>query len=273
MKSDLHFRENNSTFLKLFLFISLSIFFLYQDKNLEFSNKIRDNISYLIKPIYSIADLPSNLYDNATKFIESKNNIIEENKLLKKKVLIQSGIIQKIPSLKAENKRLKKLLDYSISVNSSKILLAHLIRVNLSPFSNKIVIDKGKGKNLFMGQTVIDSTGVLGQISEINKTFSVVTLITDPSHALLAVNARTNKRIIISGTGDNRKLKAKYISLNEDVQVGDVLITSGLDNIFPEGYLIGQISKVNRKNNQDFLDVNVIPSSALSSNREVMLLW
>lgn len=273
MKNELHFKESNSTFLKLFLFVSLSIFFLYQDKDLRFGNKIRDNASYLIKPIYSIADLPSNFYDNLTKYIESKNDLIEENKNLKNKILIQSGIIQKIPSLKEENKRLKKLLDSSISMSSSKILLAHLIRVNLSPFSNKIIIDKGKDKNLFMGQTVIDSTGVLGQISEINNTFSVVTLITDPGHALLAVNARTNKRIIISGTGDNRNLKAKYISRNEDVQEGDVLVTSGLDNVFPEGYLIGQVSKVNKKKDHDFLDVSVIPSSALSSNREVMLLW
>ena len=57
--------------------------------------------------------------------------------------------------------------------------------------------------------------GVLGQVSEINNDFSVVTLITDPAHALLGVNARTNKRIIISGIGDNRKLIAKYIPLNE----------------------------------------------------------
>ena len=98
-------------------------------------------------------------------------------------------------------------------------------------------------------------------------------MITDPGHALLAVNARTDKRIVISGTGDNRYLKAKFISLNEDVMEGDILITSGLDNIFPEGYVIGQISKINKNLQEDFLEVNVTPSSSLSSNREVMLLW
>jgi len=151
--------------------------------------------------------------------------------------------------------------------------LVELIKVNLNPFSNKVIINQGKEKNLYIGQPVIDSTGILGQISEINETFSVVTLITDPGHALLGVNTRTNKRIVISGTGDNRKLKAKYIALNEDVIEGDSLITSGLDNVFPEGYLIGKISKIKKNINQDFLDVIVVPSSALSSNREVMVLW
>ena len=135
------------------------------------------------------------------------------------------------------------------------------------------MLDKGSENNIFVGQVVIDSLGILGQVSEVNNNFSVATLITDPGHALLAVNARTDKRIVISGTGDNRFLKAKFISLNEDVMEGDILITSGLDNIFPEGYMIGQISKINKNLQEDFLEVNVTPSSSLSSNREVMLLW
>ena len=75
-----------------------------------------------------------------------------------------------------------------------------------------------------MGQPVIDSMGILGQISEVNKEFSITTLITDPGHALLAVNTRTEKRIVISGTGDNRYLKAEFISLNEDINEGDILV-------------------------------------------------
>ena len=203
----------------------------------------------------------------------TKKSIIKENNALKKKVLVQSGIIQQIPPLKAENKRLKKLLTSSTSIDTPKILIAELIKVNLSPFSNKVIINKGGSNNLFLGQSVVDSFGVLGVISEINKNFSVVTLITDPGHAILAVNARTNKRIVLSGTGDNRKLKAKYVSLNEDIIEGDLLITSGLDNIFPGGYTIGEISVIKKKPNHDFLNVKVSPSSALSSNREVMLLW
>ena len=124
-----------------------------------------------------------------------------------------------------------------------------------------------------MGQPVIDSMGILGQISEVNKEFSITTLITDPGHALLAINTRTEKRIVISGTGDNRYLKAEFISLNEDINEGDILVSSGLDNIFPEGYLIGEISKINKNLQKDFLEVTVIPSSSLTSNREVMLLW
>ena len=186
------------------------------------------------------------IYYNIKTHIESKNSLIKKNESLEKKVFIQSGIIQKIPSLKEENKRLKKLLNSSDSTMSSKILIAELIKVNLSPFSNKIVLDKGSENNIFVGQIVIDSLGVLGQVSEVNNDFSVATLITDPGHALLAVNARTDKRIVISGTGDNRFLKAKFISLNEDVMEGDILITSGLDNIFPEGYMIGQISKIKK---------------------------
>ena len=119
----------------------------------------------------------------------------------------------------------------------------------------------------------LDDRAELGLTLTCKKSWFSSCLITDPGHAILAVNARTNKRIVLSGTGDNRKLKAKYISLNEDIIEGDILITSGLDNVFPGGYTIGEISVVKKKLNQDFLDVEVRPSSILSSNREVMLLW
>ena len=273
VNNNLHFRQSNITSIKLILFLVISIFFLIIDNKLELSNKVRENASYLISPIYKIAEVPVEIYYNIRTHIESKNSLIKKNESLEKKIFIQSGIIQKIPSLKEENKRLKKLLNSSNSAMSSKILIAELIKVNLSPFSNKIVLDKGSENNIFVGQVVIDSLGILGQVSEVNNDFSVATLITDPGHALLAVNARTEKRIVISGTGDNRFLKAKFISLNEDVMEGDILITSGLDNIFPEGYMIGQISKINKNLQEDFLEVNVTPSSSLSSNREVMLLW
>jgi len=273
VNNNLHFRQSNITSIKLILFLVFSIFFLVLDKELVLSNKVRENTSHLISPIYKIAEVPVTVYSKIVTYMESKNSLIKKNASLEKKIFIQSGIIQKIPSLKEENKRLKKLLNSSDSTMSSKILIAELIKVNLSPFSNKIILDKGRKNNIFTGQIVIDSMGVIGQISEVNKDFSVATLITDPGHALLAVNARTDKRIVISGTGDNRFLKAKFISLNEDVMEGDILITSGLDNIFPEGYMIGQISKINKNLQEDFLDVNVTPSSSLSSNREVMLLW
>tara|TARA_B110000008_G_scaffold42461_1_gene39805 strand:+ start:1072 stop:1893 length:822 start_codon:yes stop_codon:yes gene_type:complete len=273
VNNDLHFKDNNITILKLLLYFLISVSFLIVDKNLEFSNKVRINMSYIIHPIYLAASFPSNLFNSAKNYLNSKNSLIEENKILKNRVFIQSGIIQKIPALKQQNKRLKRLLGSSNSQSSSKILIATLIKVDLSPFSNKVIIDKGKNDNLYLGQTVIDSEGILGQISEINYDFSVVTLISDAGHALLGINPRTSKRIFISGTGDNRKLKARYISLNEDILEGDILITSGLDNVFPEGHLIGEISKINRNDHNDFLDITVIPSSSMSLNREVMLLW
>ena len=249
LNDDLHFKESALSFWKLFFFLSISIIFLFFDKDLSLSQKIRERSNHLIQPIYKIAELPNIFFNNINQYLNTRNKLIEENI------------------------RLKKLLNSSEESATSKILIAELIKVNLSPFSNKIVINKGKDISLFEGQTVIDTFGILGQISEVNESFSIVTLITDPGHALLAVNARTNKRIVISGTGDNRFLKANYVSLNQDIRQGDILITSGLDNIFPEGYLIGEISKIGNDIDEDFLDVKVTPSSTLTSNKEVMLLW
>ena len=142
MNNNLHFRENHFTLIKLVIFLIISICLLYADKDLKLGNKVRNNFSHIIQPIYIIAESPLKLYRNTYPYINTKKNIIKENNSLKKKVLVQSVIIKQIPSLKEENKRLKKLLGSSSFIDSSKILIAELIKVNLSPFSNKVIINK-----------------------------------------------------------------------------------------------------------------------------------
>ena len=105
VNNNLHFRQSNITSIKLILFLVISIFFLIIDNKLELSNKVRENASYLISPIYKIAEVPVEIYYNIKTHIESKNSLIKKNESLEKKIFIQSGIIQKIPSLKEENKR------------------------------------------------------------------------------------------------------------------------------------------------------------------------
>ena len=107
MKNDihLHFRQNQFTTLKLLFYLTLSIIFLVLDNNYAISNKVRFNTSYIIEPIYTISAWPSSIYNNISKHFDSKKDLIKKNELLEKKIIIQSGIIQKIPSLQKENKR------------------------------------------------------------------------------------------------------------------------------------------------------------------------
>ena len=78
---------------------------MYADKQLKLGTEVRNNLSHIIQPIYSISESPLKLYRNTSLYIDTKKSIIKENNALKKKVLVQSGIIQQIPPLKAENKR------------------------------------------------------------------------------------------------------------------------------------------------------------------------
>ena len=101
MKNDihLHFRQNQFTPLKLLFYLTLSIIFLVLDNNYAISNKVRFNTSYIIEPIYTISAWPSSIYNNISKHFNSKKDLIKKNELLEKKIIIQSGIIQKIPSI------------------------------------------------------------------------------------------------------------------------------------------------------------------------------
>ena len=124
-----------------------------------------------------------------------------------------------------------------------------------------------------MGQVAIDEKGLLGQISFVEKNKSIITLISDPGHALLATNTRTKKRIVISGTGDYQELKGLYVPINADIKEGDLLLTSGLDDIFPEGHMVGKILTVEMEKGIDFSEIQITPAASLSGNKEVILLW
>ncbi len=272
MLKKLNIKIKDFIHLKFFIFFCFSIFFLQSNNNFEYSSKIRKNFSYFTNKIYIISAFPSLAYKNIYSYLEYKISLIKKNEKLQNKTLIQSGIIQQIPGLIEENNKLKKLLDSNNFYELHKITLAERIPVNLSTYSNKILINIGLNKNISLRQVVIDNNAILGQISEVNKNYSTVTLISSPDHALLAINARTNKKIIVHGSGDNKKLLGKYVPFNEDIINGDILISSGLDNIFPAGYLIGVVTKIKRDKSEDYINLQIKPYALLDDINKILVL-
>ena len=159
MKSDLHFKESNITFLKLFVFLFISITFLFFDKDLSYGNKVRDNLSYLIEPVYNLANYPSQISDSMKTFFKTKNELINENNNLKKKIQIQSGIIQNEHEIK-----IGEILgvQYLITGKVSRIQVSPVDKISENQTLNKKVDELRAGKDKDMKQTM--STMNIGTI-------------------------------------------------------------------------------------------------------------
>jgi rod shape-determining protein MreC len=153
------------------------------------------------------------------------------------------------------------------------VLVAELLAVDLDPYRQRIVINKGARHGAFVGQPLLDAHGVMGQITEVNPISASAILISDPSHALPVQINRNGLRMLAFGTGNPQVLSLRHVSVNADVQVGDVVSTSGLGGRYPPDYPVGRVTRVHHQPGEPFVVVEAAPFSHLDRSREVLLVW
>jgi rod shape-determining protein MreC len=152
-------------------------------------------------------------------------------------------------------------------------LIAEIIRVDIDPFRHRVRINKGANHGVFKGQPVLDAFGIVGQVTEVDRYTAELILISDSAHATPVQVNRNGIRSIAVGTGDMGKLSLPFLTIEADVKVDDLLVSSGLDGVFPAGYPVARITKVERDPSQTFAVVEARPMAQLDRVREVLLLW
>ena len=180
--------------------------------------------------------------------------------------------MQKMVALETENARLRDLLGSSSKVENS-VLVAELLAVDLDPYRQQVLINKGTNHAVYAGQPVIDASGVMGQIIHAGTFTSTALLISDPSHALPVHVDRTGLRTIVTGTGSPDRLELRFIPTTADIEVNDTVFTSGLGGRFPPNYPVAVVSSVERPRGQAFARVFATPTARIDRSREVLLVW
>ena len=180
--------------------------------------------------------------------------------------------LQRVATLEDENRRLRALLEASVEFYE-RVLVAELVGVELEPFRQQIIINKGSTDNVFNGQPLVDSGGIMGQTIHVSPFSSTVLLITDPSHAIPVLINRNGLRSVAVGLGQDNVLLLEYIPVNADVKEGDLIVSSGLGRKFPRGYPVGTVSSISRTPGELFSSVLLVPSARFRESREALLLW
>jgi rod shape-determining protein MreC len=242
------------------------------DYRTNLTGPTRNILSYISIPFYSIVNLPKNLYQSADSYFTSRKTLMLENERLHNEARILNGKLQKFISLTAENIRLKQLLSSSTILQDS-VLISELISVSSNPLQQQVVIDKGASDGVYIGQPVIDATGLFGQVIELNEFQSRVILISDSRHALPVQINRNGIRAIAEGSGRIDRLWLTNLVATTDIEVGDLLVSSGLGKRFPEGYPVGTVEYIEKDPGESFLTVAVKPSALLDRSRFVLLVF
>jgi rod shape-determining protein MreC len=172
--------------------------------------------------------------------------------------------------LKLSNTRLRELLDFQKTI-TNRVIAAEVIGKDPSPWFKTIIIDKGQGDGVKKGMAVVIPDGVVGQVINASSHYSKVLLITAHNSSADALVQRTRARGIVQG-GATGRCAFKYVLRKHDVQVGDRVITSGLDDVFPKGLSIGQVARVSKPDAGIFQAVTVIPYVDFEKLEEVLVV-
>ncbi len=243
---------------------------MISDKNNQLTQPIRDTLSLAAIPLLKIVEWPQEVYQIAEIAVSRQAHLIEENNQLKERLLDAELQVQQNLSLSAENQRLRSLL--SASQNSPlSTSVAFVSNITQTQNKQQIIIDQGSADGLFVGQAVLNLAGVIGQVDVLSRHFAHVILVTDTNHAIPVEVLRTGLRTIAYGRGDHIYLAEIPTSAN--IQVGDVLVTSGFGNRFPRGLKLAEIKAMSVSPERTFKTAEAEPFAELSRLTEVFLVW
>ena len=257
---------------RAFALLLLSLLLMFLDHRDNHLDTVRNAISAAIYPIRVLVDAPSRLLAKAGEIIESRDELQRENDRLTDEILLTAPRLQQLSALRAENARLRGLLDARQQV-PDEVRVVEIMAVDANPFRHSIVLDLGSNDGVYDGQAVIDADGIIGQVMQTGPMTADAILISDPGHALLVEVNRNGLRTVAYGTGEFGRLDLPGLPNNADIRAGDLLVTSGLGGTFPSGYPVAVVNTVTRIPQEAFADVTATPSAALDQVREVMLIW
>jgi len=252
--------------------VLLSIFFLVTEQYSDKLKSLRNILSVFVYPIQYIVDAPTRLFNNVFDSVESYEQLLSENKVLKQQQLINSARLLKFSALEKENIRLRSLLDSSFKLGE-QVLVAELLSVNLAPYEHVVVVNKGSRFGVHAGQPVLDANGIVGQVVKALPLNSEIILITDPNHAIPVQVNRNGLHTIAIGSGQLNKLNLPFLPNNADIVPGDLLITSGLGGVFPQGYPVAVVESFVEQPDKPFAVIQATPTAELNTSRELLIVW
>jgi len=258
--------------VRLLVFVVLCVVLMVVDARFDALKAVRSQMGLVLTPFYWVADMPVRIWRGATEQIASSSSLMAENEKLKAEALLMQRRLQKLAMLTEQNVRLRELLN-SAALVDDKVIVAELIGLDPNPFTHRILIDKGEKDGVFMGQPVLDASGLMGQVVEVLPYAARVLLLTDVTHSIPVQVNRNGLRAIAVGTGNPDYLELRHVAETADVKAGDLLVSSGLGQRFPSGYPVAQVTEVVHGSGQPFAIVRAVPTAMLNRSRYLMLVF
>jgi rod shape-determining protein MreC len=264
------FRQGYSALSKLLFFAALALFLMVSDARFQLAVLVRATVATALQPIELALAVPIELWRGGDDYLSGLRHALQSEDAARHQLALQSERAARVEQLTAENIRLRGLLALrpTIGVRSTS---AEVLYEAPDPFSRKVFLDRGTTHGLTLGSPVVNEAGVLGQVTRIYPFSAEVTLLTDKDAAVPVLNQRTQARGVAFGTS-LAGLELRFMATNADVQVGDVLTTSGVDGVYPPGLPVAKVAAVDRKAESGFARIDLTPTAPADAVRHVLVL-
>ncbi|NUZ04442.1 rod shape-determining protein MreC [Piscinibacter koreensis] len=267
------FRQGPSALTKLSICSMLALFLMVADTHLAITQPLRALVAAALYPAQRVLLVPVEAVRDGREYVEGLQRAVEGAEQARAELARQSERALRVEHLMQENARLRALLELrpSLEVRSQA---AQVLYEAVDPYSRKVIIDRGSAHAITAGSPVINEAGVLGQVTRVYLQSAEVTLLTDRDAAIPVLNARTQLRGAAFGGASGRSggLELRFMAGNADVQVGDVMTTSGVDGVYPPGLPVAKVAAIDRKQDAGFARITLTPAAASEGVRHVLVL-
>ncbi len=233
---------------------------------------VRAQMTMVVAPVQWIVSVPSDLLNWGALALSDQQALVDENRRLREQILTLSHRGQRMANLTAENTELRHLLN-AAERRQIPYISAELLSLDNDPFSHQMVVDRGHRNGAYVGQPVIDASGLVGQVTAVSAYSSRVLLLADASHALPVQINRNGLRFIVQGAGRYGSVNVLHVPDTADIREGDLLTTSGIAGRFPPGYPVARVTNVYHDPGQPFAHVTAEPTAQLQRARHFLLLF
>lgn len=266
------FKQGPSAISKLLFFSALSVLLMVADVRFGITQPMRSVLSVMLYPVQWLALRPQVMAEYSGDYLESRDAAQAAERQLRQQLLTQAQRAGQVEQLKLENHQLRELLNLRQRLDSQG-LVSEVLYDAADPYTRKLIIDKGMTAGVKTGAPVMDEHGVLGQVTRVLPLVSEVTLLTDREHSIPVLNTRTGARGVAFGeAGGAPLLELRFMATNADIEVGDLLSTSGVDGVYPSGVPVAKVTKVERRAETAFARILCEPVGRVQGARHVMVL-
>lgn len=261
-----------SSFTSFGFFAALSLLMMVVDHQMQVMEPVRSGFAWVADALHSGVSSPARGVDAAGSYLQSKSSLIAQNEELKKRLAESEMERYRVGTLSEENRVLKEMLQQK-TLYTVRTGMFEVRRALSDGFTQRYQIDGGSDEGLEVGMPVVTEAGLAGQLIHVAKNSSQVQLIQDKNQEVPVLFTSSHIRGIVRGTGDGTTLQSRDLPFSDKIKVGEKVVTSGLDGIYPKGIPVGVVTKVEPAESGTYLDVTISSPKSIGTSEYVLVLF